>query len=100
MPYPPATLCRHCRAPFSRRAIDAHERACGQQAVKVRKLGGQRAGRTFAASDAQQFGKTEPLPPGTYSMTITRIRKVRNKPYYRIHYQLADGSTATGIMKP
>ena len=28
MPYPPASLCVHCHKPFTRREIDAHERAC------------------------------------------------------------------------
>lgn len=42
----------------------------------------------------------EPLPVGTYSMTIERVRKVRNKPYYRIHYRMSDGTRTTGIMRP
>lgn len=44
--------------------------------------------------------KPAPPPPGNYSMTIERVRKVRNKPYYRIHYRMSDGSAATGIMRP
>lgn len=44
--------------------------------------------------------KLEPLPPGAYSMTIERVRKVRNKPYYRIHYRMSDGTRTTGIMRP
>lgn len=44
--------------------------------------------------------KAEPLPVGTYSMVIERVRKVRNKPYYRIHYRLSDGTQTMGIMRP
>lgn len=39
------------------------------------------------------------LPPGDYSLTIERVRKVRNKPYYRVHYLLEDGTRTTGILK-
>lgn len=31
------------------------------------------------------MAKLEPLPPGKYTVTIDRTRKVRNKPLRRIH---------------
>ena len=44
--------------------------------------------------------KAKSLPPGDYIVVIERIRKVRNKPYYRIHYRMLDGTRTTEIMKP
>ena len=35
--------------------------------------------------------KPEPLPPGTYTMTVDRIRKVRNKPALRVHMRVIGG---------
>ncbi len=35
--------------------------------------------------------KQEPLPPGVYTMTIDRVRKVRNKDQKRIHMTIVDG---------
>lgn len=40
----------------------------------------------------------KPLPPGEYTLKIERVRKVRNKPYYRIHYVLQDGTRMSTVV--
>lgn len=40
----------------------------------------------------------ELLPPGHYTMTIDRIRKVRNKPAYRIFAQIVDGPVISEVI--
>jgi hypothetical protein len=35
--------------------------------------------------------KLEPIPPGSYTMVINRVRKVRNKPLRRVHMRIVDG---------
>jgi hypothetical protein len=30
--------------------------------------------------------KLDVLPPGNYTATIERVRKVRNKPMYKLHF--------------
>lgn len=54
---------------------------------------------------SRAFGVVAPqglheLPPGNYSMVVTRIRKVRNKPYYRVHYKcLENGRAYSQVIK-
>lgn len=33
-----------------------------------------------------------PLPPGEYRVEFVRMRKIRNKPYYRMHYVIRGGA--------
>lgn len=45
--------------------------------------------------------KPEPLPPGHYTVTIDRTRKVRNKDQLRVHMTvLEDGRKISMILKP
>ncbi len=42
--------------------------------------------------------KLTPIPPGEYTITLERVRKIRNKDAYRFHYRMADGSSMTQVM--
>ncbi|WCD44116.1 hypothetical protein Kuura_038 [Caulobacter phage Kuura] len=40
--------------------------------------------------------RLDPLPPGHYTITIDRVRKVRNQPAYTIHATMDDGRKIAG----
>ena len=43
----------------------------------------------------------EPLPPGVYTVTVDRVRKVRNKPAKRIHMTVVGtGHKLVDTIKP
>jgi hypothetical protein len=45
--------------------------------------------------------KQEPLPPGVYTMTIDRVRKVRNKDQKRVHMTILEtGTKMSQVIKP
>lgn len=45
--------------------------------------------------------RLKPLPPGEYTVTIDRIRKVRNKNQKRIHMTIVDtGEKISEVIKP
>jgi hypothetical protein len=45
--------------------------------------------------------KFTPLPPGEYTVTIDRVRKVRNKNQKRIHMTIVEtGDKVSEVIKP